>query len=359
MNLTQVSEFARTVKEKERQCEEKIKACQKQELLIKIGHQTTIQTQKTLAQELDLKLQTKIHTRTQKDKSVRIELTLSKEQFENLKKCQDLLSHAHLKQNQALDLVSVIDSLATRDLKSKMGKGFAESRANFDLNFPTEAGAEFNADSDSIFQSNFVSDADSGSNAGSVRKLKQPTPTALASKRSVVRPGSPQKRKITSTVEVAMTTSTSRTAEKKSSASPTVTAGCSSAARSDFSFDPASRAKFDRNLAPASAIITSAHPASLSPAPFSSNSEASSTSRSAALKISIRKAVLPRDRVCQFQDPRTGKVCGSCFGLEVDHIHPRGDGDELSNLQVLCSTHNQLRYSEQARIKKKSEFYHR
>lgn len=77
MNLTQVGEFARAVK-KERQSGEKIKACHKQELLIKIRHQTTVQTQKTLAQELDLKLQNKIQTRSQKDDSVRVELTLKR-----------------------------------------------------------------------------------------------------------------------------------------------------------------------------------------------------------------------------------------------------------------------------------------
>lgn len=41
-------------------------------------------------------------------------------------KYRDLLAHAHLKQNQSLDLVAVIHSLPARYLKLKMGKGFTE-----------------------------------------------------------------------------------------------------------------------------------------------------------------------------------------------------------------------------------------
>lgn len=46
---------------------------------------------------------------------------------------------------------------------------------------------------------------------------------------------------------------------------------------------------------------------------------------------------------CTFRDPVSGKVCGSRFQLEIDHIQPRalGGSNDPSNLRVLCRQHNQ------------------
>jgi hypothetical protein len=51
-------------------------------------------------------------------------------------------------------------------------------------------------------------------------------------------------------------------------------------------------------------------------------------------------------KCCQFKDFQTGKLCGSRFALECDHIHPKwdGGGNEDSNLRWLCSAHNKFRY---------------
>jgi 5-methylcytosine-specific restriction endonuclease McrA len=67
-----------------------------------------------------------------------------------------------------------------------------------------------------------------------------------------------------------------------------------------------------------------------------------------------RKAfVRQRDGGCQFEDVTTGKICGSHFDLQVDHIQPRwaGGSNQPSNLRVLCRQHNLLREQECVRSK--------
>src|SRR5581483_10767868 len=48
---------------------------------------------------------------------------------------------------------------------------------------------------------------------------------------------------------------------------------------------------------------------------------------------------------CEYVDERTGRRCECKFGLQHEHILPlaKGGTNELSNLQLLCGTHNLLR----------------
>jgi predicted restriction endonuclease len=54
----------------------------------------------------------------------------------------------------------------------------------------------------------------------------------------------------------------------------------------------------------------------------------------------IKKA----DSRCEFVDHETGRVCGTRFQAEQDHIQPTalGGGDEPENGRCLCHKHNQL-----------------
>lgn len=66
----------------------------------------------------------------------------------------------------------------------------------------------------------------------------------------------------------------------------------------------------------------------------------------AAVTPKQRAQVFLRDESCQFIDRRTGKICGSKFFLQVDHIQPRwaGGTNHLHNLRAMCANHNRFRY---------------
>lgn len=59
----------------------------------------------------------------------------------------------------------------------------------------------------------------------------------------------------------------------------------------------------------------------------------------------VRKSVFKRDQVCQWKQ-NDGEVCGSTYQLQVDHKKSKwlGGSDEQTNLQLLCSVHNRLKY---------------
>jgi len=67
--------------------------------------------------------------------------------------------------------------------------------------------------------------------------------------------------------------------------------------------------------------------------------------RSRHIPAATRDKVWARDKGrCQYRDSKSGKVCGSKHGIQLDHIHAfANDGrHELSNLRLLCSNHNNL-----------------
>lgn len=56
---------------------------------------------------------------------------------------------------------------------------------------------------------------------------------------------------------------------------------------------------------------------------------------------------------CQYKDPLSGKICGSKYFLQVDHIHSKwaGGSNESSNFQILCAAHNRFKYRKEAGVK--------
>jgi len=73
---------------------------------------------------------------------------------------------------------------------------------------------------------------------------------------------------------------------------------------------------------------------------------------SLSLPLPVKKKVLSIHTCCQYKSPITGKICGNKWFAQVDHKQPRwAKGQhEVSNLQRLCSQHNQLKYRQEANI---------
>jgi hypothetical protein len=65
---------------------------------------------------------------------------------------------------------------------------------------------------------------------------------------------------------------------------------------------------------------------------------------------SLKKQIFQKWKDCQFHDPLTGRKCGEKFQLEMEHLQPRwaGGKDCIENRTLLCRTHNQWMYRQQA-----------
>jgi hypothetical protein len=70
--------------------------------------------------------------------------------------------------------------------------------------------------------------------------------------------------------------------------------------------------------------------------------------------LGLKQQVLIKHKCCQYKDIKSGRVCGSRWNLEIDHIKPRwaGGTNDMENLRVLCSNHNKQVYRAQANIRR-------
>ena len=67
-----------------------------------------------------------------------------------------------------------------------------------------------------------------------------------------------------------------------------------------------------------------------------------------AIPVELKRKVWKRDGgCCQYQDPQTGKRCGSKYKLEFEHTKPWSFGGKhsLENLWILCRNHNIYRWN--------------
>lgn len=66
------------------------------------------------------------------------------------------------------------------------------------------------------------------------------------------------------------------------------------------------------------------------------------------IPVSVKRAVYNKaEGCCDFIDPNTKTRCQSKYQLQIDHIQPwsMGGSNELSNLRLLCRTHNNSVYT--------------
>src|SRR5262249_21528319 len=87
LNLTQVSLLAQSIRQKKKEEPQiNIATEQKRELLEKVKKQDLVQTSQLFSKALDTKIKTTETKRHQADESVRIEITFTKEQMDELKR---------------------------------------------------------------------------------------------------------------------------------------------------------------------------------------------------------------------------------------------------------------------------------
>lgn len=117
LNLSQLAQVERCLKVEKKQGQVK-SAHETQEILEKLENCSGYETKKILAIEFNQSIQVQTRICPQKDDSVRLEITLTQKQFEELKTAQSLLSHIC----PSADLGEIIATLAQKFNQLKLGK---------------------------------------------------------------------------------------------------------------------------------------------------------------------------------------------------------------------------------------------
>ena len=187
MHLSQVGEFARAVKQKQFEAHQDglgkqghISIQEQSVLLCKIENKSTVETQKILSHELDLKLAPLQKTRTQKDSSVCVPLTFSQQQYQKLMDCKNGLAHMHRKNGRAGTTIDVIETLMDQYLQKRQGPVKQTARKSVSETSTNDASADANSKSSSSPSS------DQKITAAAEVNLKKPTVTSRT-KRDVLR----------------------------------------------------------------------------------------------------------------------------------------------------------------------------
>ncbi|MGZ3826039.1 MAG: hypothetical protein ACXVCR_13865 [Bdellovibrio sp.] len=119
VNLSQIGELSRALKEKEKTCGMKVSCAQKEELVAVIMGRTTQETQKELSLALDVQPKKQDSQRMQQDESIRLEITLTKEQYQKLMNCKDLAAASLFHMQKDSSLGSLIEVLLINILLRK------------------------------------------------------------------------------------------------------------------------------------------------------------------------------------------------------------------------------------------------
>ena len=249
LSLTQLTEVSRGLRQKQKEgaIPREFLTQVKIDLIEEIKHKETHETQKIVAQALDFKVQTQEKAKTQKDESMRIELTLTKEQLQELMKAKKLSSHV----NPSPTWAELFVYLAKFHNQKKDPTRPVKQRTRNSMKGDLLATSELSTDSPAKTQNHFH-------------------------------------------VEV----------------NPPI------------------------NTGPAQA------------------ENHSSQKRRVPIPKSIQRLIHQRDQSCRWRSSQ-GHACQSKHQLQIDHIQPlwAGGSSAPENLQLLCATHNQRKYKQEAGIK--------
>lgn len=313
LNLSQICELSKVIKEKERTTGEKVSGLQKTELVSMIAGKTTLETQKELSLALDVPVKEYETHRMQKNESIRVELTFSKEQYEKILQCKDLAAHLVHQSCRNSSLASLIEILADQYLKMKMKmkiKTKLEGKLGDNSNNYFLSSSELSSENDSCNENGTM--IGNGAHLSFQLNSENKSATETGTK-SYAQP--------------------KNFAEDEYEGTPPI-----------FSNTSQSESK---HLIPPNGNNNEAK------AMFTAAPEGGRVNKSITPKT--RREIFARDLCCQFKDPVTGKQCRSTYGLQVDHKHSRWAGGDNShgNLQNLCFHHNQYKYKKEANLRKR------
>lgn len=226
VNADVIGELSRAVKEKERATGEKITASTKSELVKIVSGKSVAESQRDLAQALDIEVKEFESKRVQKDKSVILKLSASEEIYDQLTICSEHASHKLRQENLPHTMQSMLKILTDYYIKGN--------------------------------------------------KLNEQQPNEAKSSARSAKP---------------MNVSTE--------------------------YESKAGIKVNKTLTP-----------------------------------KTRRAVLNRDKCCQFKNKETGEICGETKFAQVDHKTAlwAGGNHDLENLQQLCANHNQRKYRKEAQL---------
>lgn len=253
LNLSQIGEIQKAVKQAERVHQVKVDKSQKTELVEQVLNQDKSSTQQICAEALNIPVVENEMVKTQKDKSRRIELTLTEEQFAKFEKIKGLLAHKNLQKKRTQTMNDILETLF-----------------------------------DEVLDKSYLSE-----------KMKSTVGKCAIGNRA----------------RASSVTSTSATEAE------CVTVGDSSRRENSSVTEMESK----------DAVMEIAQPKEVWK----------------SLTPKRKRMIFEEEGCCQFENPETGKVCGSTFNLHVDHIQPKefGGSNQPSNLRVLCRAHNLYRAS--------------
>lgn len=142
LNLSQIGELQKAVKQAERIHQVKVEKQMKAELVQQVLKQDKANTQQICASSLNIPVIEDERVRTQKDKSRRIEMTLTEEQYAKFEKIKGLLAHKNLSKKRTQKMNDIFETLFDEVLaKSYFGqKSKAGSAACGNTNLPGAGG---------------------------------------------------------------------------------------------------------------------------------------------------------------------------------------------------------------------------
>lgn len=293
LNLTQLTQVQKCLKEDLRSGK-RVSEAKTQEILESLEYKNSFETQKTLAVQFNQPIQVQENLKPQADESVRIEVTLSKEQFQELETARNLLSHTCPEGSWA----DVLAMLAKKFNQKKLGK-------SPDVVSAVTAGSGSDSDSRSTSRNS--------NNIYSFSKNKKSNKSNKSNSKNINRNNNGSNIQHYAKDHGTSDDENSGNGNRSSNIASKSNAGKKTRINSVISTPPVIAAGFSR--------------------------------RRKYISLHKKRALLHKaHHCCEYVDPLSQKRCQSKFHLEIDHIRPMALGgcDDFNNLRILCRTHNGL-----------------